>query len=92
MVLGLLSALGPAATGQNASARIKSQIDQLRQEVDSKPVCRPEWKEAKPDISESLQRADDDVRAGRLWCYGTVGVVLRSPPSLMRSTESARLW
>jgi hypothetical protein len=61
----LLSALGPAVTDQNASARIKSQIDQLRQEVDSKPVSRPEWKEAKPDISESLQRADDDVRAGR---------------------------
>lgn len=67
VVLGLLSALGPAATGQNASAHIKSQIDQLRQEVDSKPVSRPEWKEAKPDISESLQRADDDVRAGRLY-------------------------
>jgi hypothetical protein len=67
VVLALLSALGPAATDQNASARIKSQIDQLRQEVDSKPVSRPEWKEAKPDISESLQRADDDLRAGRLY-------------------------
>jgi hypothetical protein len=67
VVLGLLSALGPAATHQNASSRIKSQIDQLRQEVDGKPVSRPEWKEAKQDISESLQWADDDVRAGRLY-------------------------
>ena len=31
MVLGLLLALGPAATGQDASARIKNQIDRLRQ-------------------------------------------------------------
>jgi hypothetical protein len=67
VVLGLLSALGRAATGQGASARIKSQIDQLRQALQSKPVARPEWKLAKPDIAESLQRADDDLRAGRLY-------------------------
>lgn len=67
VVLGLLSALGRSATGQDAPARIKSQIDQLRQELGSKPVARPEWKQATSDISESLRRADDDLRTGRLY-------------------------
>ena len=96
VVLGLLSALGPAVSDQNASARIKSQINQLRQEVDSKPVSRPEWKEAKPDISESLQRADDDVRAGRLYVSleelaiawdslrGTEGVTQKTQEELLK--------
>jgi hypothetical protein len=67
LLLGLLSAWGPAAKGQDASSRIKSQIDHLRQALQSKPVGRPEWKEAIPDIAESLQRADDDLREGRLY-------------------------
>ncbi len=67
MLLGLLPVLGPTATGQDASAQIKNQIDHLRQALETKPVSRPEWKEAIPDIAESLQRADDDVRAGRLY-------------------------
>ena len=67
VVLGLLSALDATATGQGPSARIKNQIDQLRRALESKPLARPEWKEAKPDIAESLHRADDDLRAGRLY-------------------------
>jgi hypothetical protein len=67
MAMGLLSVMGPTLIGQDASARIKSQIDHLRQALDSKPPSRPEWKEATPDISESLHRADDDLRAGRLY-------------------------
>lgn len=67
VVLGLLSTLGPAASGQDAASRIKNQIDHLRQALESEPDSRPEWKEAKPDIAESLQRADDDLRAGRLY-------------------------
>jgi hypothetical protein len=57
VVQGLLSELGPAATVLDACARIKSQIDRLRQALQSKPVARPEWKEAIPEIAESLQRA-----------------------------------
>jgi hypothetical protein len=67
VLLGLLPVLGPTATGQDASAQIKNQIDHLRQALETKPVSRPEWKEAIPDIAESLQRADDDLRAGRLY-------------------------
>jgi hypothetical protein len=67
MVLGLLSALGSTATGQDASARIKSQIDRLRHALESKPLARPAWKESTPDIAQSLQRADDDLRTGRLY-------------------------
>jgi hypothetical protein len=63
--VGLLSILGLTATGQDMAARIKSQIGQLRRTLESKPASRPEWKEARPDISEALQFADDDVRAGR---------------------------
>jgi hypothetical protein len=65
--MGLLLVVGPTLIGQDASARIKSQIDHLRQALDSKPVSRPEWKEATADISESLHRADDDFRTGRLY-------------------------
>jgi hypothetical protein len=67
LLLGWLCALPPTATGQDATSRIKSQIDHLRQALESKPVSRPEWKEAKPDIAESLQRSDDDLRTGRLY-------------------------
>ena len=67
VVLGLLSVSGPIATGQDASLRIKSQIDQLRHTLESKPGARPEWKDVKPEIAESLQRADDDLRTGRLY-------------------------
>src|SRR5580704_118395 len=59
--------VGLNASGQGATARIKSQIGQLRQEMDSKPASRQQWREAQPEISESLQRADDDVRAGRIY-------------------------
>ena len=67
IAVGLLSILGLNASGQGAAARIKSQIGQLRQEMDSKPASRQEWREAQPEISESLRRADDDVRAGRIY-------------------------
>jgi hypothetical protein len=67
VALGLLPVLALAATGQDPAGRIKSQIDHLRQEVDRSPVSRPEWKQAKPDIAAFLQRADDDLRAGRLY-------------------------
>jgi len=67
LLLGLLCALTPTATGQDAASRIKSQIDHLRQALENESGSRPEWKEAKPDIAESLQRADDALRAGRLY-------------------------
>jgi len=64
--LGLLSALAATATGQDAGSRIKTQIDHLRQELKSKPDSNSDWKEAKSDIGESLQQADDALRAGHL--------------------------
>ena len=65
VALGLVLVLGLTATGQDAATRIRNQIHHLRQDLDGKPVSRPEWKEAKPDISKALQFADEDVSAGR---------------------------
>jgi len=65
--MGLLSALAPTVTAQDAAARIKDQIDHLRQALEHRPVSDPEWKEVKPGIAKSLGRADDDFRAGRLY-------------------------
>jgi hypothetical protein len=99
VVLGLLSALGPSATGHDASARIKSQIDRLRQVLDSERASRPEWKEAIPDIAASLQRADDDLRAGRLYVSleelagawdslrGTEGATQKTEEELLKDGE-----
>ena len=67
LLLGVLCAMTPTATGQEAASRIKSQIDQLRHALESKAVAGPEWKQATPDIAESLQRADDDLRKGLLY-------------------------
>jgi hypothetical protein len=67
VAMGLLSVLSLTATGQDAAARIKSQIGELQRTLESKPVSRPEWKEAKPDIARALQFADDDIRVGRLY-------------------------
>src|SRR5260370_12470927 len=65
--LGLLSVLSRTATGQDAPIRIKNQIDQLRRAVESKNVSNEQWKEAKPGIAMLLSRADDALRAGRLY-------------------------
>lgn len=66
LIMGLLSALASTITGP-APARIKNQIDHLRQALESKPVSDPQWKEAKPGIAVSLSRADDALRTGRLY-------------------------
>ena len=59
LLLGLSCALRPTATGQDAASRIKTQIDHLRQALESAPKSRPEWKQAKAAIGTSLQRADN---------------------------------
>src|SRR5579863_4678125 len=67
VVAGLSSALAANASAQDASAKIKNQIDRLRQTLESKPSSDPQWKEVKPGIAESLRRADSDLRAGKLY-------------------------
>lgn len=84
--LGLLSVLGPTATGQDAPVRIKNQINHLRQTVESEPVSNQLWKEAKPGIAMSLLRAEDALRAGRL--YASLEELASALDSL-RGTESA---
>lgn len=86
LLLGLMCALTPTAPGQDAASRIKSQIDHLLQALESESVSRPEWKEAKPDIAESLQRADDALHAGRLYLSLEK---LADAWSLLRATENA---
>jgi hypothetical protein len=86
VAVGLLSVLSLTATGQDAAARIRNQIHHLRQDLDSKPVSRPEWKEVKPDISEALQFADDNIRAGR--AYVSLEELASAWDSL-RGTEAA---
>jgi hypothetical protein len=67
LTLGLLFALVSAAIGQDAAAKIKNQIDHLQQALESKPVSNSEWKDAKPDITDSLKQANQALRAGRLY-------------------------
>jgi hypothetical protein len=86
LLLGFLYALAPTAPGQDAASRIKSQINHLRQALESESVFGPEWKEAKPDIVESLQRADDALRAGRLYLSLEK---LADAWGLLRATENA---
>jgi hypothetical protein len=86
LLLGFLYAVAPTAPGQDAASQIKSQINHLRQALESESVSGPGWKEAKPEIAESLQRADDALRAGRLYLSLEK---LEDAWSLLRATENA---
>ena len=84
--LGLLSVLGSTATGQEAPVRIKNQISYLRRALENKPDSDQQWKEARPEIATSLDRADDALRAGRL--YTSLEELVSAWDSL-RGTEAA---
>ncbi|MBZ5723040.1 MAG: hypothetical protein LAO03_22090 [Acidobacteriia bacterium] len=61
------AALPIAATGQDAASQMKAETEHLQQLVAREPVTDPDWKDAKPDIEESLSAARDALRAGRLY-------------------------
>jgi hypothetical protein len=95
LLLGLLGALTLTAFGQDAGSRIKSQINHLRQALETESASRPEWKEAKPDIEDLLRRADDARRAGRLYVslehLEDAWVLLRATENATQKTEEELL-